>query len=152
MPELSYIITAGVTLVVAALITWFIAAAYHKNVTDKKIGSAEAKAREIIDDALKTAETRKKEMLLEAKEESIKTKNELDKDVLRFRNMNAAFFPRKKLLTRSWIPSRNVIMHSIVRKMILIERGRKLMLLVRNAYRNWKESQDFPPFRLKNIF
>ncbi len=80
MPELSYIITAGVTLVVVALITWFIAAAYHKNVTDKKIGSAEAKAREIIDDALKTAETRKKEMLLEAKEESIKTKNELDKE------------------------------------------------------------------------
>lgn len=80
MPELSYIITAGVTLVVAALITWFIAAAYHKNVTDKKIGSAEAKAREIIDDALKTAETRKKEMLLEAKEEAIKTKNELDKE------------------------------------------------------------------------
>ena len=80
MPELSYIITAGATLVVAALITWFIAAAYHKKVTDKKIGSAEAKAREIIDDALKTAETRKKEMLLEAKEESIKTKNELDKE------------------------------------------------------------------------
>ncbi len=80
MPELSYIITAGVTLVVVALITWFIAAAYHKKVTDKKIGSAEAKAREIIDDALKTAETRKKEMLLEAKEESIKTKNELDKE------------------------------------------------------------------------
>ena len=80
MPELSYIITAGVTLVVAALITWFIAAAYHKKVTDQKIGSAEAKAREIIDDALKTAETRKKEMLLEAKEESIKTKNELDKE------------------------------------------------------------------------
>lgn len=80
MPELSYIITAGITLVVAALITWFIAAAYHKKVTDKKIGSAEAKAREIIDDALKTAETRKKEMLLEAKEESIKTKNELDKE------------------------------------------------------------------------
>ena len=80
MPELSYIITVGVTLVVAALITWFIAAAYHKKVTDKKIGSAEVKAREIIDDALKTAETRKKEMLLEAKEESIKTKNELDKE------------------------------------------------------------------------
>jgi len=80
VPELSYIITAGVTLVVAALITWFIATAYHKKVTDKKIGSAEAKAREIIDDALKTAETRKKEMLLEAKEESIKTKNELDKE------------------------------------------------------------------------
>ena len=80
MPNLSYIITAGVTLVVAAVITWLIAGVYHKKVTDKKIGSAEAKAREIIDEALKTAETRKKEMLLEAKEESIKTKNELDKE------------------------------------------------------------------------
>ena len=38
------------------------------------------KAREIIDEALKTAETKKREALLEAKEESLKTKNELDKE------------------------------------------------------------------------
>lgn len=81
MPQfLPYVITACITLVVAAVITWFAAAAYHKKVGDKKVGSAEAKAREIIDEALKTAETRKKEMLLEAKEESIKTKNELEKE------------------------------------------------------------------------
>ncbi|MGN0369826.1 MAG: ribonuclease Y [Butyrivibrio sp.] len=77
---LPYVITACITLVVAASITWFIASAYHKNVSDKKVGSAEEKAREIIDDALKTAETRKKEMLLEAKEESMRTKNELEKE------------------------------------------------------------------------
>ncbi len=81
MPQfLPYVITACITLVVAAVITWFIAAAYHKKVGDKKVGSAEAKAREIIDEALKTAETRKKEVLLEAKEESIRTKNELEKE------------------------------------------------------------------------
>ena len=45
-----------------------------------KIGNAEAKAREIIDDAVKTAETTKKEALLEVKEESIKTKNDLEKE------------------------------------------------------------------------
>ena len=45
-----------------------------------KIGNADVKAREIIDDALKTAETKKKEALLEVKEESIKTKNELEKE------------------------------------------------------------------------
>lgn len=77
---LPYVLTACITLVVTAVITWFIAAAYHKSVGDKKIGSAEAKAREIIDEALKTAETRKKEMLLEAKEESIRTKNDLEKE------------------------------------------------------------------------
>ena len=75
-----YIITALIALVVAAAVTWFISKAVHKNVTEKKIGSAEDKAREIIDEAIKTAETRKKEMLLEAKEESIKAKNELEKE------------------------------------------------------------------------
>ena len=38
-------------------------------------------AREIIDEAVKAAETKKREALLEVKEESIKTKNELDKEI-----------------------------------------------------------------------
>ena len=80
------IIACVVTLVVAAPVTWLISTTYHKKVTDKKIGSAEAKAREIIDEALKTAETKKKEMLLEAKEESIKAKNELDREIRERRN------------------------------------------------------------------
>ena len=40
----------------------------------KKIGSAEEKAREIIDEAMKAAETKKKEALLEVKEEILKDK------------------------------------------------------------------------------
>ena len=76
-----YVITACITLVVIAPITWLICTAYRKNVAEKKIGNAEEKAREIIDDALKTAETRKKEVLLEAKEESIRTKNEMEREV-----------------------------------------------------------------------
>ena len=80
------IIACVVTLVVAAPVTWLISTTYHKKVTDKKIGSAEAKAREIIDEALKTAETKKKEILLEAKEESIKAKNELDREIRERRN------------------------------------------------------------------
>ena len=47
---------------------------------ESKIGNAESKAREIIDDAVKTAEAKKKESLLEIKEESIKNKNELEKE------------------------------------------------------------------------
>ncbi len=69
------------TLVVTAPIAWFLATAYHKKVSEAKIGNAEDKAREIIDDALKTAETKKRESLLEVKEESIRTKNELDKEI-----------------------------------------------------------------------
>ncbi len=38
-------------------------------------------ARAIIDEAVKSAETKKREALLEVKEESIETKNELDKEI-----------------------------------------------------------------------
>ena len=70
-----------VTLIVTALITWVLASSYHKKVSEAKLGSADEKAREIIDDALKTAEAKKREALLEVKEESIRTKNDLDKEI-----------------------------------------------------------------------
>lgn len=82
----SYIIAVLITLCVVAPITWFIAVAYRKKVYEDKIGSAEEKSREIIDEALKVAETKKREALLEAKEESLKTKNELEKETKERRN------------------------------------------------------------------
>jgi len=69
-----------ITLVVAVLVTYNATVSKLTNDANSKIGNADAKAREIIDDALKTAETKKKEALLEVKEESIKTKNELEKE------------------------------------------------------------------------
>ena len=75
------IIAVVVTLVVAIPVTAGIVTAYHKKVTEAKIGNADDKAREIIDEALKTAEAKKREGLLEVKEESIRTKNELDKEI-----------------------------------------------------------------------
>jgi ribonuclease Y len=77
---ISYIIVAAVVGVIVALITWFLAIAYRQKIVESKIGSAEEKSRKIIDEALKTAETKKKEALLEAKEETLKTKNELEKE------------------------------------------------------------------------
>lgn len=74
------IIAALITFCVVAPITWMVATAYRKKAYEAKIGTAEEKSREIIDEALKVAETKKREALLEAKEESIKTKNELDKE------------------------------------------------------------------------
>lgn len=66
--------------VIVAFIAWTAAISYRKNTYESKMGSAEEKSREIIDEALKTAETKKREALLEAKEESLKTKNELEKE------------------------------------------------------------------------
>jgi len=68
------------TLVIVAPITWVISAKAIAKRNDATIGNANEKAREIIDEALKTAETKKKEALLEVKEESLKTKNELEKE------------------------------------------------------------------------
>jgi len=51
-----------------------------------RIGSAEAKSREIIDEAMKEAENQKREALLEVKEESIRSKKELDKEIRDRRN------------------------------------------------------------------
>ena len=64
-----------------APLVWMIATVYHKKISSSKIGNAEEKAREIIDEALKSDETKKRESLLEVKEESIRTKNELDKEI-----------------------------------------------------------------------
>ena len=68
-------------LALAIPVTVFATNSYRKNVSEKKIGNAEEKAREIIDEALKTAETKKREASLEIKEESIRTRNELDKEI-----------------------------------------------------------------------
>ncbi|MGN0472370.1 MAG: ribonuclease Y [Lachnospiraceae bacterium] len=75
------IISIVATLVIVAPVSWFLAINYRKRAVESKIGSAEEKAREIIDEALKTAETKKREGLLEIKEESIKAKNDLDKEI-----------------------------------------------------------------------
>ena len=78
---LQIIITAVVSVLVTAIVVWFIASSYQKNSAKSKIGNAEEKARGIIDDAVKTAEEKKRESMLEIKEESIKAKNDLDKEI-----------------------------------------------------------------------
>ena len=75
------IIAVVAAVLVTAILTYVVTTVYHKNVATTKIGNAEEKARGIIDDAVKTAETKKREAMLEAKEESIRVKNELDKEV-----------------------------------------------------------------------
>lgn len=83
---LPYIITAVVSVIITALIVWFAATLYQKKSANSKIGNAEEKARGIIDEAVKTAEEKKRESMLEIKEESIKAKNDLDKEIKERRN------------------------------------------------------------------
>ena len=83
---LPYIITAVVSIIITALVVWFVAASYQNKSANSKIGNAEEKARGIIDEAVKAAEEKKRESMLEIKEESIKAKNDLDKEIKERRN------------------------------------------------------------------
>ena len=75
------VILYGIALVAAVVIASVVSVSLYKSSSEKKIGNAEEKAREIIDEALKTAETKKREALLEAKEESLRMKNESEREI-----------------------------------------------------------------------
>ena len=88
---MNLLVAVVATLVVSVVVSVLATNSYHKKVAEQKVGSAEEKARKIIDDALKNAEETKREKLLEVKEESLKTRT----DVLRCRGRNAGFSRRK---------------------------------------------------------
>ncbi len=54
---------------------------YRKNVAEAKIGTAEKKAKEVVEEATKHAETLKKEALLSAKEEIMRQKNDMEQEI-----------------------------------------------------------------------
>jgi ribonuclease Y len=70
-----------VLLIIALPITWKAAIDRKTKEDAEKIGTAEEKARSIIDNAIKTAETKKRESLLEVKEQSLQAKNEVDREI-----------------------------------------------------------------------
>ena len=55
--------------------------AYRKKVAEREIGSAEAEATRLINEAIRNGESRKKEMLLEARDEIHKSRTDLEKEV-----------------------------------------------------------------------
>ncbi|MBQ3972655.1 MAG: ribonuclease Y, partial [Lachnospiraceae bacterium] len=80
------IIAVLATLVIAVPVTYYVTSQYEKKLTQTTIGNAEEKARAIIDEALLSAEAQKREALLEVKEESIRSRNELEKEIRDRRN------------------------------------------------------------------
>ncbi len=81
---MAYVIGALIGLVVGGVIAWFISAkvAVSNKVKEDEatIGSAQNRAKEILDEANKAAEASKREALVEVKEESIRAKKELDRE------------------------------------------------------------------------
>ena len=76
---------AIILIIVGALVGvaagFFIGTTYRKKVAEREIGSAEAEATRIINEAIRGGESRKKEMLLEAKDEIHRSRTEHEKEV-----------------------------------------------------------------------
>ena len=79
--ELIHIIAILVAVVVTAVICFPLGISYRKKVSEKEISSAEEEARRIINEAIKSSESKKREALVEAKEEILRNRSEYEKEV-----------------------------------------------------------------------
>ncbi|MBR5872448.1 MAG: DUF3552 domain-containing protein, partial [Oscillospiraceae bacterium] len=75
------VIVGIIALVVGLIIAFPVGVAYRRRVAEAEIGSAEEEARRIVNESIKTAESRKKEALIEAKDEIHRLRTEADKEI-----------------------------------------------------------------------
>lgn len=75
------VILIVVAVIVGAAVGIFIGNAYRKKVAEAEIGSAEEEAKRIVSDAMKTAEAKKKEAILEGKDEVHRLRSEGEKEL-----------------------------------------------------------------------
>ena len=68
-------------IIAALVVGCILGGLYRKKVSEREIGSAEEKAKQIINDAYKSAESKRRETLLEAKEEIHKSRTEYEREV-----------------------------------------------------------------------
>ena len=80
MEYVPYIIGVAVAIVLG-IIGFVCGSNFRKKSAEKAIGSAEDEAKRILNDALKTAETRKREALIEAKDEIHQLRQDTEKDL-----------------------------------------------------------------------
>ena len=81
---MSPILTVVLVLVAAAVagaLGFYLGGENRKRTAEAKIGSAEDEAKRIVNDAIKAAEQKRKETIIEAKDEAFKLKSDADKEI-----------------------------------------------------------------------
>ena len=79
--EWYFYLLLGAGVLAVAVVFFLVGIAYRKKVAEREIGSAETEATRIINEAIKGGENKKREMLVEAKEEIHKSRTEYEKEV-----------------------------------------------------------------------
>ncbi|MCL2057246.1 MAG: ribonuclease Y [Oscillospiraceae bacterium] len=70
----------GILAVIGGFAAFFLGVQYRKKVAESELGSAEEEAKRIVSEAIKTADSKKKEALVEAKDEIHRLRSEAEKD------------------------------------------------------------------------
>ena len=81
---MSPILTVVLVLVAAAVagaLGFYLGGENRKRTAEAKIGSAEEEAKRIVNDAIKAADQKRKETIIEAKDEAFKLKSDADKEI-----------------------------------------------------------------------
>ena len=73
-------IALAVGYIVVLVIGFILGIVYRKKVSEREISSAEEEARRIINESIKSAESKKREALVEAKEEIHKSRTEYERE------------------------------------------------------------------------
>ena len=74
------VIAVAAAVAVAGVVFFLLGVTYRKKVAEKEISSAEEEARRIINEAIKSSESKQREILLEAKEEILRSRTEYEKE------------------------------------------------------------------------
>ncbi|MBR6676966.1 MAG: DUF3552 domain-containing protein, partial [Clostridia bacterium] len=77
---MKYVI-CGIAFIFVAVLAFFAGVSYRRKVAEKELGTAETEAKRILSDAIKTAEQKRKEALVEAKDEIFKLKADADREI-----------------------------------------------------------------------
>lgn len=87
MPKELIIIGGGLVLaIIVGVVAFILGVNYRKKVAEAELGSAEDEAKRILSDAIKEAESRKKEALVEVRDEIHKNRTEAEKEIKDRRN------------------------------------------------------------------
>ncbi|MBR2527958.1 MAG: ribonuclease Y [Blautia sp.] len=95
---LAVLVAVVLSLLISVPVTYKVAVQNKAKKDAETLGTAEEKARSIIDEAIKTGDAKKREALLEVKEESLRTKNELERETKERRNELQKY--EKRVLTK----------------------------------------------------